>query len=131
MGRHLKYTDPEVLQEKINEYFTMCDTLNKPYTMYGLANTLDIDRRTLLNYSYSTYSEVGEKFFPAISRARDKCREYAESRLFDRDGANGAKFYLINNAKEDGWSDRQDVSLEASGFVQFVDLPKPKDTEEE
>ena len=45
-----------------------------------------------------------------ITRAKTKIEEYAESRLFDRDGSNGAQFSLRNNFK--GWNDTEEKRLE-------------------
>ena len=36
--------------------------------------------------------------------------QYAEMRLFDRDGANGAKFSLANNFK--GWAEKQTIEAD-------------------
>ena len=43
-----------------------------------------------------------------ITRAKTRIEEYAESRLFDRDGSNGAQFSLRNNFK--GWNGEQEKS---------------------
>ena len=41
-----------------------------------------------------------------ITRAKSRVEEYAEMRLFDKDGANGAKFSLANNFKQ--WKEKPD-----------------------
>lgn len=48
------------------------------------------------------------KFNDTITRAKSRIEQYAEERLFDRDGANGAEFNLSNNIK--GWSEKQEVN---------------------
>jgi len=118
MGRPLKFETVKELQTKIDDYFKYCDTGNVkeivtksgevievkerlPYTLSGLADYLDIDRRTLLNYSYK------DNFFPAIMRARRKCERYSEEQLYTGNDR-GAKFGLINNY---GWSDKQEMAL--------------------
>jgi hypothetical protein len=54
----------------------------------------------LLNYQ-------GEpEYLDTIMRAKAKVEEYAERRLFDKDGANGAKFSLANNFKS--WREKPD-----------------------
>lgn len=45
-----------------------------------------------------------------ITRAKTQIEEYAESRLFDRDGSNGAQFSLRNNFK--GWNIDNEQKLE-------------------
>ena len=50
-GRPKKYTEVEIMQQKINEYFKKCDKDNEPYTVTGLCLALDICRDTLLEYS--------------------------------------------------------------------------------
>jgi len=124
----LKYDNVDELQKGIDEYFNQCDgeilidsdgqpmidrhgnaiykKLPQPYTMSGLALALNIDRGTLLNYSKK------EDYFSTIERARERVQQYAESRLYDKDGVNGAKFSLINNHKTGGWSDRQELAVE-------------------
>lgn len=104
-GRPKKYTEVELLQKKIDEYFKNCDDNNKPYTMSGLALSLDMDRKTLLNYSKD------EDFFPTIKKARNKVETYAEERLF-YPNATGVIFNLKNNFD---WQDKQE--LEHSGNI--------------
>lgn len=69
----------------------------RPQTLSGLARSMGIDRRTLLNYSKT------EEYGDLVEEARQRVEEYQEERLFDRDGANGAKFALANNF---GWKER-------------------------
>ncbi len=85
-GRPLKFTDPDDLERRINEYFDHCDngritqTVTKrgdlvehrkriPYTMEGLAVWLDCSGETIRNYGKSG------KFFETISRARDRIHQ--------------------------------------------------------
>ena len=99
-GRPKKYTEVDIMQQKINEYFKECDDNNKPYTMSGLALTLDMDRRTLLNYSKD------DEFFPTIKKARNKVETYVEERLF-YPNATGVIFNLKNNF---AWEDKQELN---------------------
>lgn len=133
------FTSVEEVQEKIDAYFKECEgtimkdeegkpLLNKygqpiiygakPLTITGLALALGfVSRQSLLNY------EAKEEFFDTIKRAKAKVEEYAESRLFDKDGSNGAKFSLSNNFK--GWAEKQqieaDVKNDISINVELVD----------
>ena len=64
-------------------------------TVTGLALALGFNsRQTLLNY------QVQKEFVDTITRAKTRCEEYAESRLYTRDGARGAEFSLKYNF---GW----------------------------
>ena len=74
-GRPLKYETVEELDEAINKYFAERDMLDEPYTITGLALALDVDRRTLTNYSNK------EEFFSTIKRAKLKVENYLEKRL--------------------------------------------------
>lgn len=117
-GRPPKFKSPEEMQKKIDDYFIQCDgkvltnnegkvvldkygnpvvTGAKPPTVTGLALALGFtSRQALLNY------QAKPKFIDTIMRAKSRCEEYAESRLYDREGVRGATFSLTNNFK--GWS---------------------------
>jgi predicted ATPase len=58
-------------------------------------------RQALLNY------QGKEEFHDTIVRAKARVERYAEERLYDNNGANGAKFSLANNFK--GWSEKQQI----------------------
>lgn len=138
-GRPPIFTSAEEMQEKIDAYFKECEgkimtdeegkpLLNKygqpiiygakPLTITGLALAIGFNsRQSLLNY------EGQEEFLDTIKRAKARVEEYAESRLFDKDGSNGAKFSLSNNFK--GWAEKQqieaDVKNDISINVELVD----------
>lgn len=117
----LKYDNLEDLEDGINKYFDDCDRLGKPYTMTGLALALNITPQSLCNYGTKEYAEG--KYFETVNRARMRCLDYAESRLYDKEGSNGAKFTLTNNAERMGglkYADRQEVSVD-SAPITFVD----------
>lgn len=123
------------MQEAVDAYFADCKgrpltdesgepILNKngspvivgahPPTVTGLALWLGFKtRQSLLNYQ-----QRGDKFDDILTVAKSKCEEYAERRLFDRDGVNGAKFSLANNFK--GWSEKPENSSE-SQEVHIID----------
>ncbi|MPN57021.1 hypothetical protein SDC9_204715 [bioreactor metagenome] len=85
----------------------------KPPTVTGLALALGFNsRQALLNY------QGRKQFHDTITRAKSRCEDYAESRLFDRDGSNGAKFSLMNNFK--GWRDKPGEQPDEQG-VQIID----------
>ena len=88
--------------------------------MTGLALALGFTTRTsLLNY------QGKKEFMDTITRAKTRVEQYAEERLFDRDGSNGAKFSLSNNFK--GWSEKQEIehSGQMGGVTIVNDIPKP------
>ena len=139
VGRPPMYKTKEEMQEKIDAYFEECKgkvlkdddgnyVLNKygspividarPLTITGLALALGFNsRQALLNY------QAKEEFNDTIMRAKAKVECYAEERLFDKDGANGAKFSLANNFE--GWKEKQqieaDINSEMTINVELVD----------
>ena len=48
-------------------------------------------------------------------RAKAKVERYAEERLYDKDGANGAKFSLANNFS--GWREKQTIEADVKNEV--------------
>lgn len=130
VGRPPMYETKEEMEEKIEAYFQECEgepffddngrplrarngtilyrKQPKPPTVTGLALALGFTTRlSLLNY------QGKPEFMNTITRAKTQIEEYAEMRLYDRDGVNGAKFSLINNFK--GWRDKpkDETELEA------------------
>ncbi len=117
------YKTPEKMQARIDAYFAECEgvyvrdedgnietdkygdpitTKQRPLTITGLALALGFSgRQALLNY------EGKPEFMDTIKRAKSRIEQYAEERLFDKDGVNGAKFNLSNNFK--GWSEKQQI----------------------
>lgn len=126
VGRPPKYTNKEQIEELIENYFKSCEgeilkdaegtpifnkwgnpvILNqKPPTVTGLALALGFSTRlSLLNYQGKT------EFVNTITRAKSTIERYAEERLFDRDGVNGARFSLVNNFK--GWGEKVPTALD-------------------
>lgn len=150
-GPPLKFETVEKLDQAIRAYFDMCDphtqrmvvdcginekgetiwreremmTVQKPYTMTGLARAIGVDRKTLLNYKNR------DEFFPSVQGALNRCAEFAEGQLFGP-YANGAKFALSNNYSDDDaeWSDKKAVDHTSKGqplkaLVEFVDSSDP------
>lgn len=79
----------------------------RPYTMSGLANTLNIDRKTLLNY------QKRDEYFHTIKKYRSICEEYAEQQLFTGKQAAGPIFCLKNNYED--WRDKREHELSGKG----------------
>ncbi|MDD3231137.1 MAG: terminase small subunit [Oscillospiraceae bacterium] len=142
-GRPRKYKSAEQMQVAIDAYFKKCEgtplldekhnpvlnksgypiTFNrKPPTVTGLALALGFNsRQALLNYQARSKS-----FNDALMRAKSRCEEYTESRLYDKEGSNGAQFSLRNNFK--GWSEHPEAQQSA---VTVEDDPLTKSLKEE
>ena len=120
----LKYDTEEDLWIGIHKYFDDCKTNEEPPTLEDLAESLNISVKTLWNWGNKEYNEGREvDFLPAIQYAREKCINYATKRLYDKDGVQGAKFYLTNNSERMGglrYADRQEVSMDVAPIT-FVD----------
>lgn len=118
-----KFDSLEELENGISDYFNGQDAKEKPYTLEGLALALNITPQTLCNYGSKDYADG--KYFEAINRARIKCINYASERLYDKNGANGAKFYLTNNAERMNglkYSDKQEFSVSADVQPDITEL---------
>lgn len=133
VGRPPMYKTVEEIQEKIDKYFEQCEGTEKvdaegnvltdkygepvkfgrkPLTITGLALALGFNsRQTLLNY------QGKQEFVDTIMRAKAKVEQYAEERLFDKDGANGAKFSLANNFE--GWKEKQQIEAEVNSEMEI------------
>lgn len=117
-GKPPKYKTAAEMQERIDQYFSDCQgellqdengpVLDKygneiylhqrPPTVTGLALALGFtSRQSLLDY------QAKREFLDTITRAKARCEQYAEERLFDRDGTNGAQFSLRANF---GWNNK-------------------------
>ena len=132
-GAPRKYKSVKQMQAAIDAYFEKCSgeplvisgevmrdkygipiIINaKPPTITGLALALGFTgRQALLDY------QGREEFADTVTRAKARCEEYAESRLYDKDGANGAKFSLGCNF---GWNAASEKSGDAAAGVQIID----------
>lgn len=100
VGRPRAFKNVEEVKSKIDAYFNYCEEKEKPYTMSGLAYYLEIDRRTLLNYSKN------EEFFPLIKKARDRVQMQLEEGLYRLGNNSGIIFNLKNNFD---WKDKVEV----------------------
>nr|UWG16074.1 MAG: Putative bacteriophage terminase small subunit [Bacteriophage sp.] len=86
----------------------------KPPTITGLALALGFTgRQALLDY------QVRPEFADTVTRAKARCEEYAEMRLYDKDGANGAKFSLGCNF---GWREVNETKLTTDAVKVVIDV---------
>lgn len=139
------YNSAEEMQEMIDKYFEECEGTvktddegniftdkygepilfgRKPITITGLALALGFSsRQALLNY------QDKDEFNDTITRAKTRVEQYAEERLFDKDGANGAKFSLANNFE--GWKEKQHIDADINEAVtiniELIDDEEPSD----
>lgn len=137
-GRKPKYTSAEQVQTLIDGYFTRCrgtilrdpDTQQPVFDKYGQPVIIDAmpptvtglalalgftNRMDLLRY------QGKKEFTEVITKAKLQVEAYAEARLFDRDGANGARFSLDCNFN---WGKR-DEEKDATPTVKIVyDIPR-------
>lgn len=141
VGRPPIYKTVNEIEEKIDAYFKECEgeilkddngktVLNKfgnpvvinrkPPTVTGLALALGFTNRLdLLRY------QGKEEFCNTITRAKSMVEQYAEERLFDRDGSNGAQFSLRNNFK--GWDADKKNDDSGDGKIMIVNnIPRPE-----
>lgn len=141
VGRPPIYKTVNEIEGKIDAYFKECEgeilkddngktVLNKfgnpvvinrkPPTVTGLALALGFTSRLdLLRY------QGKEEFCNTITRAKARVEQYAEERLFDRDGSNGAQFSLRNNFK--GWDADKKNDDSGDGKIMIVNnIPRPE-----
>ena len=86
----------------------------KPPTITGLALALGFTgRQALLDY------QARPEFADTVTRAKSRCEEYAESRLYDKDGANGAKFSLGCNF---GWREVNETKISTDSVKVVIDV---------
>lgn len=137
MGRPRKYTSVKEMEARIDAYFEECrghpyiladgtELLDKdgrpvivdahPPTITGLALALGFTgRQAMLDYA------AREEYADTITRAKTRCEEYAERRLYDRDGTRGAQFSLSCNF---GWKSSQSVEVSGGGVVIMPEVPE-------
>ena len=131
MGRPKLYNSVEELEKDISDYFKMCDKKDKPYTMSGLALALDMDRKTLINYSKD------EEFFHTIKNARQRVEaQLEENALFNKANPTFTIFNLKNNFN---WKDKHEHEISNSeetnqqliNIANLLNQPQKTRTEED
>lgn len=130
VGAPPKYRSVKAMQEKIDAYFEACKGKpfvdengepmrnkngyiiyddKKPPTVTGLALALGFaSRQALLNYQNKP------EFNDTITRAKTRCEQYAEERLYDKDGSGGAQFSLRANF---GWQDKPEQQQDSEVLI--------------
>lgn len=134
-GSPRKWKSVKAMQEAIDAYFEackgepiigedglpMCDKYGQPFiinskppTVTGLALSLGFTgRQALIDY------QGRPEFADTVTRAKSRCEEYAESRLYDKDGANGAKFSLGCNF---GWREVSETKISTDPVKVVIDV---------
>ena len=98
-----KIKDKETLEQKIDDYFKYCDKHDEPYSMSGLADTLDIDRSTLVRYGDD------QEYANLIKRAKRKVERQLETKALQ--GKANPVFTIFNLKNNYGWRDQQEVKM--------------------
>lgn len=101
-GRPKIYNNVEDIERDIDIYFKDCNKRKRPYTMSGLAHALNMDRRSLVNYSND------EKFFLTIKKAREKVEQQLEENALM--GKGNSTFTIFNLKNNFGWKDKIEVA---------------------
>lgn len=101
-GRPKLYNSKEEMQEIIDAYFSLCDQLERPYTMSGLANALNMSRQSLINYSKD------EEFFDTIKKARAEVEQQLEENALM--GKANSTFTIFNLKNNYGWRDSVEIN---------------------
>ena len=110
-GQPMAYKTVEELQKKVDSFFVSDDAFLINYrdgeeeriftpTISGLALHLDVDRKTIVNYSHK------EEYFPTIKKARARIEAHLEKKLFGNN-VTGLIFNLKNNFD---WKDKSEVA---------------------
>lgn len=97
-GKYFK--TPELLKEKIDEYFQHCDKTKEPYTITGMCVYLDSFRQRLFEY------EQRDDYRDIIKEAKERVAGYAERHLYTGKNVTGAIFVL----KQFGFKDTTEVT---------------------
>ncbi len=103
------YEDPEEMRSDIEEYFEMCDVQDKPKTILGLCNYLDITRQTLNNY------QDRDKFFDTVKKAKDVCEQHVNEKALN--GEYNPTMAIFNLKNNFGWEDRKKQEIEGDGVI--------------
>lgn len=139
MGAPALFSDPLVLQDKINTYFETCKPSllvidgqpiknkdgsyiiqHNPPTVTGLALYLGFaDRQSLYDYKKRA------NFSCIIKTAISRIEKYAENELFNNPKPTGAIFWLKNH----GWKAEEDKSLTLKAPVIVDDIEDDEDGE--
>lgn len=106
----MKFETPELLQEKIEEYFALCDEKGQRPIITGLAYHLDTSRETLCNY------EERDEFFDIVKRAKTRCEMALETNLVEGKGNPTGSIFVLKNGY--GWRDKTESEVQMRATVE-------------
>jgi len=133
VGRPRKFKSVEEMATAIEAYFEKCDRRERPvedhksgrvtyvpcpmpYTMSGLAETIGMSRRRLLDYNERT-DEYGKEFRPTIKAAREHVERNLEERLYDGVGYGPGHIFGLKNNYD--WRDTHDHNVKGNVSIHF------------
>ena len=130
-GSRRKFETPEILRDKIKDYFAYCEEGEIPMTVVGLAAFLDITRKHLSTYQNGehdfksdTLNEDGEDFSEIV----EKAKEYIENdKLVNALQGKYAPAIAIFDLKNNhNYTDKQDLNLGLGAERPIIvdDIPK-------
>ena len=138
-----KFKNVQEIEACVDDYFTWCDgkllldeDTGKPiFNKYGQPVYIEVHTPTVTGLAYHLgfksrrdllkYAVKRKDYNEAIIKARMRVERYMEERLFDREGANGAKFALLNNFE--GWDAEQKRNIDenrTSAVNIICDIPR-------
>lgn len=110
-GHPRKFSSPEEIDKLSTAYFKEMDSLEKPYTITGLAESLGTFRIVLISYEKGDYDTDDKKYSDAIKRAKAKVERYAEEAVYSKTA--GAVFTLVNLTRNSSepWKNAQSTEV--------------------
>ena len=118
-GAPRKWKSVKAMQEAIDAYFESCK--GTPLMIDGDVATDKYGRPIILDEKPPTVTGLDyqgrPEFADTVTRAKSRCEGYAESRLYDKDGANGAKFSLGCNF---GWNSENEKSGDPAALAALL-----------
>lgn len=115
ISKNRKYKNAEEMKVLIEQYFSSCNEVRRPYTISGLARHLGLTRKTLLEYQ----KKYGGDYADVIEDAKTRIEEFVEACLFKPGIATGTIFNLKNNF---GWNDKQEIEHSGDIGMKLEDL---------
>lgn len=101
-GRRPKVDSPRWVAQCFANYFERQDEQQRPYTITGLARSVGMTRKQLIEY------QNRDDFRNVITDAKARIIEQVEEKLVSAKGNAGTIFWLKN---VDGWADVQQIDV--------------------
>ena len=114
-GSRRKFETPEILRDKIKDYFAYCEEGEIPMTVIGLAAFLNITRRKLLGYQNGDFDHYFEDLDleENYSEIVEKAKEYIENdKLVNAlQGKYTPAIAIFDLKNNHNYTDKQDLNL--------------------